>query len=618
MCLFSSRRGCKLASLALGISFFLCGEVRIQAQFNERVSDATGSSTRLPRIQIVHSNDEQLSGSSMYLQLRDPWLAYQLGHAYFEREWSAADGVFSNLSSRPLAAAVTSCAMCHNLPFRSAGFGGNVADPSGFGQNTPHLFGIGSIETIAIQIRQQILTTFDTNRNGYLDVPSETKGRRAIVVAAPGVKLDFGVLEDLDGDGFPGLNNVIKVTPVDAKGRPVAPKADGTPARLGDPNVSGYDLAVAAFSSTTNDHQMASLRVFTIGVLQSLMGLPVTDRTVSNDSGAGRDLRAHDGWAETSNAGAPQLFFPLLKQSCVSPCLAVSEGELDLIEWYLLNQPEPAAEVPTRQTRRGQQLISDFGCTACHVTNWQIEQADEKKGLPGDRRFFNLEVKPDPKSGSLQGRLQSLTDNPKSDGGTSYLPRRGRHLVQNIFTDLRHHDLGERFYRYSYSDGHVYVTKMFKTPPLWGVGSTAPYGYDGSSPTLDDVIRRHGGDAQASTKAYRSASAVDRAALIAFLKSLVLYQPDEIPADIDGDGLIEESFAVQGRSVGRERFWPEFLFRVAPVYEGWVTRPAAEKYFSFRLLNAHEAYGRTLEALIDKDGDRVPDVCGRLSSTNLP
>jgi CxxC motif-containing protein (DUF1111 family) len=37
---------------------------------------------------------------------------------------------------------------------------------------------------------------------------------------------------------------------------------------------------------------------------------------------------------------------------------------------------------------------------------------------------------------------------------------------------------------------------QWMTRPLWGVGSTGPYGDDGRSITLNDVILRHGGEAQ--------------------------------------------------------------------------------------------------------------------------
>ena len=43
----------------------------------------------------------------------------------------------------------------------------------------------------------------------------------------------------------------------------------------------------------------------------------------------------------------------------------------------------------------------------------------------------------------------------------------------------------------------------FMTEPLWGVGTTAPYGHDGRSGTLEDVILRHGGEAQAAARRLR-------------------------------------------------------------------------------------------------------------------
>lgn len=60
----------------------------------------------------------------------------------------------------------------------------------------------------------------------------------------------------------------------------------------------------------------------------------------------------------------------------------------------------------------------------------------------------------------------------------------------------------------------------WKTPPLWGVADTAPYMHDGSAPTLESAIHMHRRDADYSRLEYESASAVDRAALIEFLKTL--------------------------------------------------------------------------------------------------
>jgi len=84
------------------------------------------------------------------------------------------------------------------------------------------------------------------------------------------------------------------------------------------------------------------------------------------------------------------------------------------------------------------------------------------------------------------------------DVGNEYPQQRligGSFEVKNFFTDLKRHDLGPAFYERQH-DGTL-VTK-FVTEPLWGVGTAAPYGHDGRSINLEEVILRHGGEAQAS------------------------------------------------------------------------------------------------------------------------
>ena len=74
----------------------------------------------------------------------------------------------------------------------------------------------------------------------------------------------------------------------------------------------------------------------------------------------------------------------------------------------------------------------------------------------------------------------------------------------------------------------------WKTPPLWGVADSAPYMHDGSSPTLEDVIENHGGDAKHSRKRYQEGiKKKDRAALIAFLKALRAPSAGKTIAQVD-------------------------------------------------------------------------------------
>jgi cytochrome c peroxidase len=106
------------------------------------------------------------------------------------------------------------------------------------------------------------------------------------------------------------------------------------------------------------------------------------------------------------------------------------------------------------------------------------------------------------------------------------LPRNGDGAVMvPLFGDLKRHRiadariaaLGNELLAQRFVDRDV-----FQTTELWGIGSTAPYGHRGDLPTLDAVIRAHGGDATPVTRRYEALAETDRSALIAFLKTLVI------------------------------------------------------------------------------------------------
>jgi hypothetical protein len=599
-----------------GLCLALSSAALATAQISVRPQDPSGLSIREPRVRVLHSDTPEVPGTSLHLQQTDPWLAYQRGRSYFFHEWSAKDGVFAAVNPRPLGATTTSCGMCHNLPFRSPGAGGNTSEPMGYGRNTPHLFGAGLIEMLGAQIRQQILNAHDANHNGWLDVPAETAGRRAIVEAAPGVPVDFGSLHDNNGDGWPDLNPVIKVLFVDAEGKAQRRRPDRKAARLGDPQVTGYDFALGVFASNTGDHQFPTLRSFLGGVLITIMGMAADDPTLFMGTSKPEPWPSDQVWARTSNAGARQTNLELaamaaqtVKRLSGSVSGTVSQGEVDLLEWFLLNHPVPAQGAQDGETRQGRQLLDRMGCTSCHVASWTLEPENERLGYAGDRRFFHLDARYNPGTRRLEGRLESLMREVEGPRGARLLvPRRGGFEIREIFSDLIHHDVGERFHEPIHVQGRTFTMKRFRTPPLWGVGSTAPYGHDGRSATLDDVIRRHGGEAAASMTAYLAATPAEREAVVRYLRSLVLYQPDTLPADLDRDGKIAERYRVAGREMGSERFQPELLFRSAPRYRGWTRDPEGEEYFSYELLNQREVYGEDLRALVDRDGNAIPDL----------
>jgi hypothetical protein len=287
-------------------------------------------------------------------------------------------------------------------------------------------------------------------------------------------------------------------------------------------------------------------------------------------------------------------------------CEEISEGDLDVSEWYLLNHPAPGRGQITEEVRQGEKLFKDAGCAACHTPDWHLHAAnpeakDYTQRWSGDRRFFDLQVAWNDKTERLEGKLVNLFD---KKGGLC-IPRRQAYAVRGVYSDLKYHDVGEAFYQMQF-DGTI--VKLFRTSPLWGVGSTGPYGHDGASLSLDAVVRRHGGEALKSRKAYTALTRADQRKLLDFLESLVLYQTERIPCDIDGDGKISEHFMVGGMDTGYERFNPEWLFKVAGMIEGPTENVRGEKIISYALTNVREAYGLDLEYLKDSDGDGFPDV----------
>jgi cytochrome c peroxidase len=170
--------------------------------------------------------------------------------------------------------------------------------------------------------------------------------------------------------------------------------------------------------------------------------------------------------------------------------------------------------------------MDSTGCTGCHVANLQINR---------DRRVADVETAFDPANG-IMNRLfatakpliimfDDLTGMPAMK-----LPTMQPFVVNNIFTDFKRHDLGPNFHERNY-DGTT--QELFLTTALWGVATTAPYGHDGRSNTLHEVILRHGGEAQLARDNYASLSPSDQRDLLDFLGSLVLFPPDDTASNLD-------------------------------------------------------------------------------------
>jgi len=199
---------------------------------------------------------------------------------------------------------------------------------------------------------------------------------------------------------------------------------------------------------------------------------------------------------------------------------------VDYLEFYLLNYFKPGTYKITTNVKQGRALFDRVQCGSCHIANLTIRY---------DRRVADVETVYDPERGLFNSMFATASALFRPvDDGTTFPPLKQPKLesfeVKNIFTDFKRHDLGPNFHERNY-DGSI--QREFMTTPLWGVGTTAPYGHDGRSINLTEVILRHGGEAQNSRDAFARLPEAQQSAILDFLNSLVLFPPDDTASNLN-------------------------------------------------------------------------------------
>ena len=446
--------------------------------------------------------DETTFGSSVYLIKRDPARSIRRGRQLFQRKFTAAQGVGPRVNfdstgditqNRALGAGFAdSCALCHGRPRGSAGFGGDVATRPD-SRDAPHLFGLALIE----ELGEEMTSDLRIIRQEAIDAAANqgtTVTRRLI---AKGIRFGRIVASPdgtVDTSGVEGVNENLRIRPFFHQG--------GT----------------------------ASIREFVVGAFKDEMGLQTPDPILCSVTDPVNPTGA------TSPAGF--VYDPALdtfERPPVCDTSADPDGDgvsneidtavVDHMEFYLLNYFKPGTYRKTPATRYGRSLMREIGCTSCHKPNLVVDS---------DRRVADVETAYDRQNGIFNDLFATATTlfDIVNDGDVFPLlvPQGNQFIVRNVYTDLKRHDLGPAFHEREY-DGTL-VTE-FVTEPLWGVGSTAPYGHDGRSINLDQVILRHGGEAQQAKRAYRRLSRGDQNAILAFLESLVLFPPDDTASNLN-------------------------------------------------------------------------------------
>jgi CxxC motif-containing protein (DUF1111 family) len=145
----------------------------------------------------------------------------------------------------------------------------------------------------------------------------------------------------------------------------------------------------------------------------------------------------------------------------------VESGTIDAIAAFItLLAPPPRTRVNEPLEDEGEAVFDEIGCVGCHRPAWEL---------------------PD---GSLARPYSDLLLHTIAGPGTP---------------GITEGDAGPQ---------------EFRTPPLWGLGNSAPYLHDGRATTIEDAILSHAGEAAYARAAFEVLSERERGALLAFLQSL--------------------------------------------------------------------------------------------------
>lgn len=414
------------------------------------------------------------------------------GEALFRKKFTADDGVGRPMATQAIIPTkrkrpptrmfhrtagldASSCAGCHNDPIvgGAGDFAANVFVSEGFThadfdttdpqfsneRNTNHLMGAGLVELLAREMTAELWSI----RRDALRIARETGHAETRTLETKGVR--FGELT-ADPDGLLDLSRIEGVDP---------------------------DLVVRPFGQKG---VMTSLRQFTINALNHHHGIQASERF---------GLR-WTGEADFDVDGVLDEIDP--------------EGVSALVAWQA-TRPPPVRIVPDEAAvreaaARGDSLFDAVGCAACHIRALPLESLVFSDPGPfdaaGTLRATDVET---PAAYDL-AQTEWARGLPRDDRNRVLVPLFGD-LKRHTMTDRQIAALGNELLSQRFVDRTV-----FQTAELWGIGSTAPYGHRGDFPSLDAIIAAHGGDARASRDAYLALDANDRAALVAFLESLVI------------------------------------------------------------------------------------------------
>jgi cytochrome c553 len=488
---------------------------------------------------FVHTSQAELNGTSGVGSPNARFtLAFDRGDEEFSHQFTAAEGGGANVGngqrytrmpradlngfgewathtpSRATGPNAASCDGCHNEGGDGAGpAADNVhRDPRHSGQanqmiqrNTPALRGLAGIQVLAEEMTAELQQIRQNARNaacgtaGFAQANLTTKG------------VNFGVY---------------RVSRTSGPQNPPCPFNDQSSTFQG----ISSDLVVRPFQWKGT---VTMIRDFVRGAMHNENGVQAVEIVGAGVDGDG------DGVTDELSVG------DITALAVYMSAQARPTTKLELNSLGLLTPALTAAEIT--QINRGSTLFDQIGCATCHVRSFTTNGRTFSE--PSQNPNFRDATFPAGQNPAQQGVTpqNAVTWDITRDGPDNRITipntggdllgsfrRSGNGAVVQPFGDQKRHSMG--FDLAEQIDEEGTGADNFMTENLWGVGTSAPYLHDGRATTLTEAILYHTGVSEQTTfngqtvstpnfsrVNFLNLSTADKAALIAFLNNLVLF-----------------------------------------------------------------------------------------------
>lgn len=227
----------------------------------------------------------------------------------------------------------------------------------------------------------------------------------------------------------------------------------------------------------------------------------------------------------------------------------LSIGDVTAMTVWMAQLPPPGRVLPRNPGRRaaalkGEAIFVEIDCATCHTPTMLLNGRAFTEPSPFNTGNTILTVP----ALAAQGAKPFSFDLAKQGAGPRPATDHDGRVVVNLFSDLKRHNICDPSGRLSdetaggfpstpssagiaaLNAGIVHTVpnsaapplgpNVLLTTPLWGIGSTSPYGHRGDQSSLTESILAHGGEAAGSRTKWTLLSQDDKDCLIEFLRSL--------------------------------------------------------------------------------------------------